>query len=221
MLAGSRALTVVFIALGLFQAPLSAARAQGLPPSSDAANSDASGSAAFLANPSSLLTAYPLGGGGLVAAVRNLVLDDLQTLSSLLTLTLSATDEQKSAIGTGIGLAALILLPSNPRAAVVIQSGVVSFNDPTLLAAYAAVTGNQRLAAAGPGSGGGGSPGSAETSTSPSAVSGSFGGTSFLFPNFATKNVADVFVIPTFTSFTPLDPPPPTTVGDPVSPTTP
>jgi hypothetical protein len=228
----SRSLTVAFMALGLFQAPLSSVGAQGLPPASNPSNPDALTSAAFLADPSSLLAAYPLGGGGLVSAVRNLVVGDLKTLSSLLTLTLSATDDQKNAIGTGLGLAALVLLPTNPQAASVIQSGLVSFNDPTLLAAYAAVTGNQRLATAGPGAGGGGgSPGSGEASTSPQTGGSGITSASFLFPSFGTKNIADVFVIPpipTFTASTPTDPSdpsdppdPPTTVGDPVSATTP
>jgi len=214
----SRALTVAFLALGLYHAPLSAAGAQGLSPDSNYEN--APGSAAFLANPKSLLTTYPLGGGSLVSAVRSLVVADLQTLSSLLTLTLLATDDQKNALGTGIGLAALTILPSNPRAAGLIQIGVVSFNDPTLLAAFAAVTGNQRLAAAEPGTGGGGgSSGSGETSTSPATGGRGIAGTSFLDPSFATRNIVDVFVIPTFTNPGPIDPPT-TTVGGSVSPTT-
>jgi hypothetical protein len=221
MSALSRSLTAAFMALGLIQVPPFSVGAQGLPPASNPGNPEAGTSAAFLADTSSLLAAYPLGGSGLVSAVRNLVVDDLKTLSSLLTLTLSATDDQKSAIGTGLGLAALILLPTNQQAANIIQTGLVSFNDPTLLAAYAAVTGNQHLAAAGPG-GGGGSSGSAETSTTPQTPGGGITGISLLFPNFGTKNVADVFVIPpipTFTAFTPTDPP--TTVGHSVSPTTP
>ncbi len=124
----SRELTVVFLALGLCHAPLLPAAAQGISPDSN--NASGPSTAAFLANPSSLLTAYPLGGGALVSSVRNLVVSDLQTLSTLLTLAISATDDQKNAIGTGIGLAALMLLPSNPQAASLIQSGVVGFHDP-------------------------------------------------------------------------------------------
>src|SRR5271170_5941147 len=110
----SLSLTVAFMTLGLFQAPAASVSAQSLPPTSNSTDADGINSAAFLADPSSLLSDYPLGGGGLVSAVRNLVVSDLKTLSTLLTLSLSATDDQKSAIGTGVGLAALILLPNNP-----------------------------------------------------------------------------------------------------------
>jgi hypothetical protein len=217
------ALTVVFLALGLCQLPCASAGAQGtvististpVPPSPDVAS--------FMADPSRLLATYPLGGGDLVSAARNLVATDLKTLSSLLTLTLAATDDQKNAIGTGIGLAALALLQTNPQAASVIQTALVSFNDAILTAAYAAATGNQHLTAAGPGGGGGGSPGSAETSTDPQGTGGGIAGNSFPFPNFATKNVADTFTIPSIPTFTAAPPSdPPTTVAGPVSPSIP
>ena len=212
-----RALTVVVLALGLCPAPFSAVRAQDISTAPAPGTSDPT--AAFLADPSSLLTTYPLGGGDLVSATRNLVSADLKTLSTLLTLTLSANDDQKNAIGTGIGLAALALLPTKPQASTVIQTALLSFNDPILTAAYAAVTGNQHLTAAAPGAGGGGSPGSAETSTSPQGASGGIAGNSLLFPNFATKNIPDTFVIPNIPTFT-VSPPsdPPTTVGGSVSP---
>jgi hypothetical protein len=231
-----RTAPIAALALALLTALICPGAAQGAaggPTSSTASgalNPDALAVQAFLANPSSLLTAYPLGGGGMVSTTRTLVLTDLKTLNSLLTLASSATVDQKNAIGTGIGLAALVLLPSNPQAGALIQNALVVLNDQTILAAYAAVTGNQHLAAAGPGGGGGGSSGSAETSTSPQPTGGSgFAGNSLPYPSFATKNVPDFFVIPpipTFTASTPTDPPgdpptdPPTTVNGSVSPST-
>jgi hypothetical protein len=121
----------------------------------------------------------------------------------LLSLVATANSEQKNALGTGLGLAALDLARSNPQAASVIQNALVRLNDPTLLAAYAAVTGNQRLAAAGPGAGAGGG---GESATGGAGVNGGIGGPTFLFPNFGTANVADTFSFPTVTGGTPGTP---------------
>ena len=116
-----------------------------------------------------------------------------------------AFDHQAIALPLGrtLGLAALDLARSNPQAASVIQNALVRLNDPTLLAAYAAVTGNQRLAAAGPGAGAGGG---GESATGGAGVNGGIGGPTFLFPDFGTKNVADTFSFPTVTGGTPGTP---------------
>lgn len=172
--------------------------------------------ASFLANPGSLLEAYPLGGNNLVSTTRHLVLADLSTVDPLVNLATSATTDQKNAIGTGIGLAALVLLPSNPQAPAIIQLSLSRLNDPIVLAAYAAVTGNQHLTAAGPGGGGGGSPGSAESATGNSSAGGGVAGVSALYPNFDTPNIPDAFTIPGITVGTPVVGP--TTVGNSVSP---
>lgn len=192
--------TLAIIA-GLVVGPLSGASAQGNQASSTASQNPAV--AAFIADPASLLTRYPLGGGLMVAEVRDLVVADLGSVKALLGLATSATPDQKNAIGTGMGLAALVLLRTNPQAASVIQSALVALNDPAVLAAYAAVTGNQRLTAAGPGAGGGGG---GESATTPGGANGGIGGTSALFPNFSTINVGDVFTIPGFTASGPGTP---------------
>jgi hypothetical protein len=168
----------------------------------------------FLSNPTLFLSGYPFGGGDLVSAVRHLTSADLSTLEPLLSLAATATGDQKNAIGTGIGLAALSFLPANPQAASIIQSALARLNDPVVLAAYAAVTGNQHLTAAGPG--GGGSPGSAETGTGTTTGGGGFASSSALYPNFDTPNVPDTFTIPNITAGTPVTGP--TTVGGSVSP---
>jgi hypothetical protein len=152
---------------------------------------------AFLGDPTALLTRYPLGGGSMVSDVTALVEADLQTVNALLSLVPTSNQEQKKPKPTGLGLAALALVGTNPQAATTLQDAVVRLNDPILLSAYAAVTGNQKLAAAGPG--GGGSPGGGESGTGTgNGQSGGIAGTSFEFPNFGTDNHADTFNTPTF-----------------------
>jgi hypothetical protein len=204
-------------ALILLAAP---ANAQGSPPAQTQGPTIAPASSAdvttFLADPNALLTHYPLGGGSMVSDVAALVEADLQTVNALLSLVPASNQEQKNALGTGLGLAALALAGTNPQAATTLQEALVRLNDPILLSAYAAVTGNQKLAAAGPGSGGGGSPGGGESSTGTgSGITGGIAGTSFEFPNFGTINRADTFTIPSFTSSGPGTP---TTVTNSVSP---
>jgi hypothetical protein len=202
-----RAFAVVFSLGALMLSPAVAQNSpQGnqSPPSSHSAISVAD----FVANPGALLALYPLGGGSMVSDVRDLVTADMQTVDPLLSLVATANSEQKNALGTGFGLAALDLERGNPQAASVIQNALVRLNDPTLLAAYAAVTGNQRLAAAGPGSGAGGG---GESATGGAGINGGIGGPTFIFPDFATRNVADTFSFPIITGGTPG------TSGSPVS----
>ena len=194
-----RAFAVVFSLGALMLSPAGAQNSpQGnqSPPSSHSAISVAD----FVANPGALLTLYPLGGGSMVSDVRDLVQTDMQTLNPLLSLVPTANSEQKNALGTGFGLAALDLERSNPQAALVIQNALVRLNDPTLLAAYAAVTGNQRLAAAGPGTGAGGG---GELATGGAGINGGIGGPTFIFPDFATTNIADSFTFLPVTGGTP------------------
>jgi hypothetical protein len=149
--------------------------------------------------------------------VRVLVQADMKTVDALLSLAPSAYTDQKNAIGTGLGLAALALVRTNPQAGTVIQNAIVRLNDPTLLASYAAVTGNLSIAAAG-GAGGGGAGGGGESATGGGGPAGGIDTPSTLFPNFFTTNIADSFTIPSFTSGSPGTP---TTVSAPVSPTSP
>jgi hypothetical protein len=184
---------------------LSPVRAQNAPGGNQSPSSDQTATlvANFLARPGALLTLYPLGGGSMVTDVRDLAQADMRTLDPLLSLVATANEQQKNALGTGLGLAALELERSNPQAASIIQNALVRLNDPTLLAAYAAVTGNQRLAAAGPGAGAGGG---GESATGNAGVNGGIGGPSVLFPDFATRNVADTFTFTGVTGGTPGTP---------------
>ena len=184
---------------------LSPVRAQNAPGGNQSLPSDQTAMlvASFLASPGALLTLYPLGGGSMVTDVRDLAQADMRTLDPLLSLVATANEQQKNALGTGLGLAALELERSNPQAASIIQNALVRLNDPTLLAAYAAVTGNQRLAAAGPGAGAGGG---GESATGGAGINGGIGGPSVLFPDFATRNVADTFTFTGVTGGTPGTP---------------
>jgi hypothetical protein len=201
----SSILRVSAVVFSLGALMLSPASAQNSPPGNQSPPSSHSAIpvADFLANPGALLALYPLGGGSMVSDVRDLVQTDMQTVNPLLSLVATANSEQKNALGTGFGLAALDLERGNPQAASVIQNALVRLNDPTLLAAYAAVTGNQRLAAAGPGTGAGGG---GESATGGAGVNGGIGGPTFIFPDFATTNTADVFTFPTVTGGTPGTP---------------
>jgi hypothetical protein len=195
-------LRVLAVAVSLGALMLSPVRAQNAPGGNQSPPSNPTDMlvASFLANPGALLTLYPLGGGSMVTDVRDLAQADMRTLDPLLSLVATANEQQKNALGTGLGLAALELERSNPQAASIIQTALVRLNDPTLLAAYAAVTGNQRLAAAGPGAGAGGG---GESATGGAGVNGGIGGPTFIFPDFATKNTADSFTFPTVTGGTP------------------
>ena len=203
-----RLVAVAFWLGALLLSPAGAQNAPGTNPSPPNSHSTIP-VADFVANPGALLTLYPLGGGSMVSDVQDLVTADMQTLDPLLSLVATANSEQKNALGTGLGLAALDLARSNPQAASIIQNALVRLNDPTLLAAYAAVTGNQRLAAAGPGAGAGGG---GKSATGNAAPNGGIGGPSFLIQDFGTRNVPDTFTFPTLTGGTPGTP------GAPVSP---
>jgi hypothetical protein len=194
----TRRTPVAVLLLGLVLMPWSTAHAQGNPPGQNQ-------------GASSLLSRYPLGGGALVADCRDLLLADLTSLDAILGLARTATTDQRNALGTCLGLAALELAKTNQQASNTLQNAVVSLGDQVVLAAYIAVTGNEQLAAAGPGSGGG-----AETSTVPSTVSGGIAGPSVLAPSFGTRNFADVFILPVFTTSGPGTPP-----GTPSGPTSP
>ena len=206
-----RAFAVVFSLGAIMLLP---AGAQNLPQGNQSppSNQTATLVGNFLANPGALLTLYPLGGGSMVTDVRDLAQADTRTLDPLLSLVATANEQQKNALGTGLGLAALELERNNPQAASIIQTALVRLNDPTLLAAYAAVTGNQRLAAAGPGAGAGGG---GESATGNAGVNGGIGGPSVFFPDFATRNVADTFSLPIITGGTPGTPSSPVSASTP------
>ncbi len=110
----------------------------------------------FLANPNTLLANNPNGGSQLVSAVRDLVLADPATLASIISLLNNANPAQQSAIGTGLGQAALASVQNNPSLANQIQEAIAAANVQVATAAYSSTTGNAVTAAGSPGAGGGG-----------------------------------------------------------------
>jgi hypothetical protein len=165
----------------------------------------------FLANPSALLTQYPNGGPELTKAVRDLAASDPNTLSALISLLKTASPDQSSAIGTGLGQVAELAVNSDPAYATQIQTAIVTANIDSALVAFSAVVGGDVKLAAATGGGGGGGGGEEGTSQNSGFGGGSFS-SALNYPSFAT-NTADSF---TNTPFTPGTPGTPS-----VSPTTP
>jgi hypothetical protein len=165
----------------------------------------------FLGNPGSLLTQYPNGGPQLTKAVRDLAASDPQTLSAIIGLLKTASPDQASAIGTGLGQVAELAVNSDPDYANQIQTAVVSASSDSALVAFSAVVGGDiKLAAA---TGGAGVGGGGEAATGPNTVGGGISGSSPLnFPSFVV-NTADTFSNIAFSPGTPGTPS--------VSPTTP
>ena len=104
---------------------------------------------AFLANPALLLKDNPDGGARMLAQVRDLAIADPATLQSLLSLTSSASKDQKAAIGAGLAQAARAVLRTNPTYANQIQLAIVNLKDQEIMVAYTAASGQQAIGATG------------------------------------------------------------------------
>jgi hypothetical protein len=117
----------------------------------------------FQANPGQVLTANP-SAAQLTSAIRQLAIADSKDLPLIIDLLRNATPEQAAAIGAGLGQATLVLLRTNPTYAQQIQQALIMANNKDANDAYAAVTGNTQIGAAG---GGGGSPGGVGGATNP------------------------------------------------------
>jgi hypothetical protein len=156
----------------------------------------------FLANPSAWLAQYPGGGPGLSQAVIDLVASDPQTLNAIIGLLASASPDQASAIGTGLGRVAEMVINSDPVFATQIQTAVVAAaNNPAVVAFSAVVGGDIKLAAATGGVGPGGSGESQTGSNTP--IGGINNSIPLAFPS-SVNNVADSFSSPNFTPATPV-----------------
>jgi hypothetical protein len=146
----------------------------------------------FMANPSSLLTQNPDGGAKMVSQVANLVQSDPGALDALIALLTTANASQQSAIGAGLGQAALALAASNPELGNRIQTAIARSGVQTAIASYSGVTGNSLIGSLGTGGagGGGGGPtgngpptgGTGGAGSSPTTTSG-VGTTGFTFGN--------------------------------------
>jgi hypothetical protein len=125
----------------------------------------------FLANPSALLTANPNGGGQLVSTIRALMFSNPATLPAILALLANANAAQKTAIGTGLGQAAMALVNSNPDLANQIQTALTASGVPLAIASYSVTTGNVQIGSTGGGGGSGG--GSGLTGNGPPSLASS------------------------------------------------
>ena len=140
---------------------------------------------AFLANPAALLTQFPNGGAQMISRIRDLAASNPATLNVLISLVGNANPAQQTAIGTGLGQAALVCVKNDQQYAAQIQQAVAQTNNTTVIAALTAVLGDQPIGAAG---GGGGGDGGGVGQTTPFATSGgSLGGTTPTPNLFATN----------------------------------
>ncbi len=97
---------------------------------------------AFKADPLSLLNSNPNGGGALARSARALVLADTEFSDVMLSLGVAANADQRSAIGAGLGQAALACARTQPEAVQRMQAALISRGSPEIAQAFKAVTGD-------------------------------------------------------------------------------
>jgi hypothetical protein len=110
--------------------------------------------AGFKSSPQLLLTQNPVGGGAMIARIRDLLLADSTSLSAILGLLPSANNDQKSAIAAGLAQAARLWVRGDPAVAQQIQQGVAETKDPPFILAYTTAAGDQAIGATGAGAAG-------------------------------------------------------------------
>jgi hypothetical protein len=148
----------------------------------------------FLSNPAEFLSspAYRTGGGRLISKIRDLAASNPATLSVILGLLSGANAEQQTAIGAGLGQAALVCVkPDQPYYTAIQQA--ISGPEPNKQIAYAAfsaVLADAPIGGTGGGAGGGGAGGGGESATNPtpSTVFASSSSSSPFGP-FGTKTI--------------------------------
>ncbi|MCK1305159.1 MULTISPECIES: hypothetical protein [unclassified Bradyrhizobium] len=112
----------------------------------------------FKATPGTLLTQFPAG-AQLISRVRDLGASDPTTVPALIALLKdpATTKDQIRAITAGLAQLARMAAASDQAFATEIQAAIAGTNNPDVIAAYQAATGDVAIAAAGGGAGGGGS----------------------------------------------------------------
>ncbi|MET4802887.1 hypothetical protein [Bradyrhizobium sp. LB11.1] len=161
----------------------------------------------FKGAPATLLQQYPNGGPQLISRVRDLGASDPTTVPGLIELLKNpaTTKDQLRAIVAGLAQVARMAAQTDQAFANEIQSAVAGSNNPDVIAAYQAATGDVAIAAAG---GGGGSGGGGPTTGQGSAFGGggsgvqNFGGlhyanTSTSYTGSVTPSTAYQAVSPT------------------------
>jgi hypothetical protein len=114
----------------------------------------------FKGSPATLLQQYPDGGPQLISRVRDLGASDPTTVPGLIELLKSpaTTKDQLRAIVAGLAQVARMAAQTDQAFANEIQAAVAGTNNPDVIAAYQAVTGDVAIAAAGGGGTGSGGP---------------------------------------------------------------
>jgi hypothetical protein len=95
----------------------------------------------FLNDPAQLLSKFPTGGGSLVIAVRDLVASDNTTLPAVIKLLGSANPQQRTAIGSALGIAARLCIGPDQAYAGQIQSALAAANDALAMTAFVSASG--------------------------------------------------------------------------------
>ncbi|TQF33453.1 hypothetical protein [Bradyrhizobium sp. UNPA324] len=113
----------------------------------------------FKAAPNSLLQQYPTGGPQLISRVRDLGASDPTTLPGLIALLKdpATTKDQMRAIVGGLAQVARMAAQADQAFANEIQGAIAGTQNPDVIAAYQAATGDVAIAATGGGGGGGSS----------------------------------------------------------------
>ncbi|RQH11520.1 hypothetical protein [Bradyrhizobium sp. RP6] len=151
----------------------------------------------FKGSPATLLQQYPDGGPQLISRVRDLGASDPTTVPGLIELLKNpaTSKDQLRAIVAGLAQVARMAAQTDQAFANEIQAAVAGTNNPDVIAAYQAATGDVAIAAAG-GAGGGGSGGGGPTTGFGFAFGGSgsgaqsFGG--LHYPNSVTTYTGSV-----------------------------
>lgn len=112
----------------------------------------------FKGDPSTLLQQYPNGGPQLISRVRDLGASDPTTVPGLIELLKNpaTSKDQMRAIVAGLAQVARMAAQTDQAFANEIQTAIAGTNNPDVIAAYQAATGDVAIAAAGGGPGGGG-----------------------------------------------------------------
>ncbi|WP_375161705.1 hypothetical protein [Bradyrhizobium sp. RDT46] len=145
----------VAVAIGVVGFVCSAANAAVYPPSRQL---QAQVISEFKGAPYSLLQQYPSGGPQLISRVRDLGASDPTTVPGLIELLKNpaTSKDQMRAIVAGLAQVARMAAQTDQAFANEIQTAIAGTNNPDVIAAYQAATGDVAIAAAGGGAGGGG-----------------------------------------------------------------
>jgi hypothetical protein len=143
----------------------------------------------FKGSPTNLLQQFPNGGAQMILRVRDLGASDPTTVPGLILLLKdpATTKDQMRAIVAGLAQVARMAAQQDQAFANEIQTAIAGTNNPDVIAAYQAATGDVAIAAAGGGAGGGGS-GAGGPTGSQGLVFGASGGAATTFGGLHYEN---------------------------------